>query len=399
MTEPAEGDVWKHAQKMSPRVARFVFGGYLVLAAAAIVLSWRVAPSALVPTAVFILVLATIVALLVQALSRPTGYPAAVALWAMLAGCIAVAILFVTSAFFGLPERGATLVARMLKQNELAILSGGDPAIYLGPGAVAIPGSYRADPDVNGDRFDRISELSKRAPLILKGTTVVLDAPAFHFGILRLEDVKLITRGQNVTIEAVRIETAGNVSIEAYASLPSSAPGAAGGQLKLIVYDRIRGQLLVDLSGTSGAKGADGRNGVTGAGGAPGENSAQSLFDCKHGGGPGGPGQPGGKGEDGAPGSQGGDGGTLFFVAADPDRLFNSIRFIANGGEGGQGGRHGTGGPGGPGGPGGHGGGFCGGGQAGPQGPSGPDGRDGAIGKAGNGGSVVKLNLDSEIPQ
>lgn len=367
-----------------------------MLAGAAIVLSWRIAPSALVPTAVFILVLATIVALLVQALSRPTAYPSAVALWAMLIGCIAIAILFVTSAFFGMPERGAILVARMLKQNELAIVGGSDPAINLGPGTAGIPGGYRAEPDANGDRFDRISELSKRAPVILKGATVVLDAPSFHFGTLRLEDTKLITSGQNVTIEAVRIDTAGNASIEAYASSLTPAAGSSGGQLKLIIYDRVRGQLSIDLSGMSGAKGADGRNGVAGGGGAPGENSAQSLFDCKHGGGAGGPGQPGGKGEDGAPGLPGGDGGTLFFVAADPDRLFNSFRFVANGGEGGQGGRHGNGGPGGPGGPGGHGGGFCGGGQAGPQGPPGSDGRDGAAGKPGNSGSVVKLSLDSE---
>jgi len=112
----------------------------------------------------------------------------------------------------------------------------------------------------------------------LKGTTVILDSPAFYFDTLRLEDSKFVTRGQNITIEAVRIEAAGNASVNSYLSTLSSTPSSSGGQLKLIVYDRILGQLSIDLSGTVGSKGADGRNGVVGAGGVPGENSAQRNF-------------------------------------------------------------------------------------------------------------------------
>jgi hypothetical protein len=58
-------------------VARFIYGGYLVLAVAAMMLSWRLAPSALIATSVIVLVFATIVTLLTQGLSRRNTYSAA----------------------------------------------------------------------------------------------------------------------------------------------------------------------------------------------------------------------------------------------------------------------------------------------------------------------------------
>lgn len=393
-SRPSPGEAATKAAKIAPRTARFIYGGYLVLALAAIILSWKLAPSALTATAVLIIVLATLVALLTQALSRRNSAPAAVALWCVLGGCILIAALFICSAFLGVPERGATMIARLLNQGDLAILRTSNPAVELSAISVRFPDAYKAAPDSTGDRFDRISELSKRGLVSLKGATVVLDGPAFYFGILRLDDSKIVTAGRNVTIEAVRIEAVGNASIDSYFPAPATGAGQSGGQVALIVHDRIRGQLAVDLSGTVGAMGAQGRDGVPGAGGGPGENSAQGLFDCKHGGGTGGAGQPGGKGEDGAPGSSGGDGGTLLLQAPDADQAARSIAFSAKGGEGGPGGRPGRGGDGGPGGPGGHGGGYCGGGQAGPPGARGPDGRGGIQGKPGNEGRVVKLGFD-----
>jgi len=115
------------------------------------VLSWRLAPSALIATSVIVLALATIVALLTQGLSRPNTYPAAIALWSVLTGCIILAILFMTSTFFGFPERGATIIARLLKQNDLAVLQGSNPAIDLGPGNVSLPAPYKTEPNANGE--------------------------------------------------------------------------------------------------------------------------------------------------------------------------------------------------------------------------------------------------------
>jgi hypothetical protein len=149
-------DMWGDALKLSPRVARFIYGGYLVLVVAAMVLSWRLAPSALIATSVIVLVFATIVTLLIQGLSRRYNYFAAIALWGILVGCAVLAILFMSSAFFGLPERGATIVARFLKPNELAVLRSSTPAIDLGPGNGGIPAPYRTAPEADGDRFDRI---------------------------------------------------------------------------------------------------------------------------------------------------------------------------------------------------------------------------------------------------
>src|SRR5207247_974301 len=81
----------------SPKTLRFLYGGYAVLAIAAVVLSWHRAPGALLGVAAIVVVLATIVSLLTYALSKRHTLPAMACLWAVLGIAILSAALFLSS--------------------------------------------------------------------------------------------------------------------------------------------------------------------------------------------------------------------------------------------------------------------------------------------------------------
>jgi len=69
-----EQGFWDWALKRSPKPARFVLGGYLLLAASGLVLAWRLSTGSLLVTAVVVLVCSLVVALLVRSLGRPQAH-------------------------------------------------------------------------------------------------------------------------------------------------------------------------------------------------------------------------------------------------------------------------------------------------------------------------------------
>jgi hypothetical protein len=395
---PSIGSSIRDAQRAAPTTTRIFYGGYLLLAMSAAVVSWKIAPSGLVQIALILVILTVVTSLLTVALSKPSNLAAQALLWLILVAlCISLGA-FISASLFGWPEPARILAARFLGQETLAASRATEGTLVRGDDAT-LPPEVSEPPHTAGDRFNRIAELSKRRTVTLAQGSIHVSGPLLHFGVLRLQNANLIFEGSELTIEAVRIEVEGQSAVRSAALTagPSNGTGASGGNLKLIVYDRISGKLSIDLGGGPGGKGPAGEQGVNGANGAPGENSSQSLFDCRHGGGQGGAGLPGGKGGDGGLGYPGGDGGALTLVASETSQAARAINFMANGGSGGRGGDAGRGGLGGHGGPGGHGGGYCGGGQAGPEGPPGPPGQPGPNGQQGHEGKFNVRDLAVEV--
>lgn len=88
-------------RKIAPVATEFLYGGYLVLAMAAAVLSWQRAPSSLFAVAVAIIVLTTLISLLTSAMARSRTWAAEVVLWAVLISAIVTVGLFISSSFLG----------------------------------------------------------------------------------------------------------------------------------------------------------------------------------------------------------------------------------------------------------------------------------------------------------
>jgi hypothetical protein len=383
--------------KAAPKATRFLFAGYTALALAAVVLSWQKAPGTLVPVAIGIIVLSTVVVLLVRAVPNSSTVAGNTLLWIMLSSIIVMELLFISSAFFGVPERGGVILARLLNSPDLALTSQSSGTIVIDANSSRWPSDAEQVLDIPGDRFDRVNALSHRPSVTIRGASVVSASAIIAVNILDLQNGTIVTNGSDVTIEAVKVlSSRGSIrSFEAPPAQPPSHPGPSGGRVTLVVYDKIVGRLNIDLAGSSGGAGNPGKVGAAGANGGPGENSSQGLFGCNHGGGSGGTGLPGGHGGDGEAGAPGGDGGTLAIQAKDPDVILRSISFTAKAGAGGPGGPGGQGGSGGRGGPGGHGGGYCGGGQGGPDGPPGEPGHQGPAGSSGTDGpQPVLQNLE-----
>jgi hypothetical protein len=397
-TGPTPAEVLHTDEKNALHTVRLLYSGYVLLAMAAVVLSWQLAPSILLPVALTIIALTLVIAIMSNIISRLNQRTAIVGQVVLFLFVTSTISLFISSAFFGIPERGAVIVARLLASNQLAVWRGKTASRTLDPGAVIWPTWVQEQPDGGSDRFAMIAALSKSPSLTVSGSRLPAKGH-LYFNTLRLEDATILTDGNDVTIEAVRIESVGKATIRAFERGDAAAIGRSGGRLTFIVYDQFSGRLNVDLSGGSGETGTTGRAGQDGATGAPGENSAQGLFDCKHGGGVGQRGGPGAPGEDGGAGRGGGDGGTFIVQSMNPDQILRNIDLTLNGGPGGAGGPGGRGGNGGPGGQGGRGGGFCGGGQPGPPGPNGPNGRAGPDGPPGREGSIITLSFDKGSPK
>lgn len=392
-------ELWDYAFRRAPVQARFLFGGYLLLAIAALVLASQVSLGSLGTTAAIVLASAAFVTLVVKALSRGDSSPAAgFVLWTVVVLAVAVFALFISSAFFGVPSRGSVLVARAFSLPELLVVKGGtDTGPLLSPENGAWPAAATVPLDVSGDRFDRLDALRKRPSLHLNAANPVRGGGVVFVNTLELKGEAIVTDGQDLTIEAIKIrsESGGLRSITPATGGGAVGPGSSGGRVTLIVHDRIVGRLTVDLSGSPGGIGADGRKGPDGAPGAPGSNSASSLFDCKRGPGRGLDGQPGQAGEDGQSGFPGGAGGTLVLAGPAPSILEAAVSRVLSGGAGGQGGRGGLGGSGGAGGAGGRSSGLCSGvGPSGSAGPRGADGKPGPAGPSGSEGAVALRTLN-----
>jgi hypothetical protein len=389
---------WDWALKRAPRPARFLLGGYLLLAVAGLVLAWRVSLRSLTMTAVVVLLSSVVVALLVSALQRRRAQGAAAfLLWAIVVLIVIVFALFVSSAFAGWPSAGAIIVAKMTDLPELVMRDGTPESVTTG----SWPSSATEPLDVSGTSVERIKALTER-PSLRVFATKPLGGGTVFVNVLDIVGESIVTNGQSLTIETNKIRSSGGV-IRAYQSDHSKAtagPGLSGGKITLIIHDRIVGLLTVDLSGQAGADGKDGGPGRPGPNGAQGGNAASGAFDCKHGPDGGQNGGAGGAGENGKPGEPGGKGGTLTLAGPDPERLRKAITFHPGSGEGGAGGKGGPGGSGGAGGAGGSSNGWCNG-----TGPRGADGLPGAPGNLGNQGSAgadgnlvtLKTNVQGEI--
>lgn len=380
------------------KAVRFLYSGYAALAMASFVLSWNKAPTSLWSIAASIVALTLIIAIAVNIVGHLNVTTALVAQITLLVFAIVMLALFISSAFFGCPERGSIFVASLLHSEELAIqrsdLRG---EIILPSDTAAWPEWTRERPGEGDDRFATIAALSKLPPLTLTGTQLHASG-RYYFNTLFLDGSTILTDGQDVTIEAVRIK-GNNATVRAFEERPESGSGRSAGRLTLIVYQRLDGELTVNLSGEKGAVGSPGSDGQKGAAGAPGGNSSSNLFDCRRGGGRGEKGRDGFPGEDGGPGGVGGDGGTLIVQAASASVILNSINFIRNGGSGGTGGPGGRGGAGGAGGPGGKGGGYCNGGEDGGPGEFGSSGHRGTDGQPGRTGSIITLSFKQGLPR
>jgi hypothetical protein len=393
-TDRLNSGFWDWALKRAPKPARFLLGGYLLLAVAGLVLACRISLRSLIFTAVVVLLSSVVVALLVSALQRRRAQgPATFLLWAIVLLIVAVFALFVSSAFAGWPRAGALILANLMDLPELVMRDGTPESVTTG----TWPGSATEPLDVSGTEVERVKALTER-PSLKVFATKPLGGGTVYVNVLDIVGESIVTNGQSLTIEANKIRSSGG-AIRAFQSdrkKVSDGPGATGGSVTLIVHDRIVGLLTVDLSGQAGADGKDGGPGRPGPNGAQGNNAASSAFDCSHGPGGGQNGGAGGPGEDGRRGESGGNGGTLTLAGHDPDQLRKSIAFGAQGGKGGAGGKGGPGGPGGAGGAGGSSNGWCHGtGPHGADGLPGSPGNPGSQGQTGAGGSLVVLKTNS----
>jgi peptidoglycan/LPS O-acetylase OafA/YrhL len=138
---------WDWAIKRAPRPARFLLGGYLLLAVAGLVFAWRISLRSLILTAVVVLLCSVVVALLVSALQRRIRGPATFLLWAIVVLIVAVFALFVLCAFSGWPPAGAILVARMMNLPELVMRDGTPESVTTGnwPDSTGVASLVRTD--------------------------------------------------------------------------------------------------------------------------------------------------------------------------------------------------------------------------------------------------------------
>jgi hypothetical protein len=396
------GSWFRLGLKHAPRQTKFILVGVVAIAAATVVLSSGFGLSVLVPAVLFVLVAGLFAALLSAFVASGGGPLGPFFGWGIVLLFFAVMVLFISSAFFGVPERGTILVGRMLKAPELVGRASAAPNAIRTVAAQTEIGMLPVDtriPLYETDRYERVSELAKRPGLQIENTRIMMkgnEARVLHLHTLNLRDGGIVTSGGELTLEVVNLHS-DNGFIRSFEDVKATngLPGTGGGHVTLIVHGKFTGVLAADLPGTAGSDGRPGSRGVRGSVGAPGDNAASGAFDCSRGAGRGRPGGKGGRGENGAAGAKAGDGGTLEIVAADPDAVRQHIRFSARAGAGGAGGSGGDGGPGGPGGPGGSPRGFCSGsgpeGDTGPQGERGDDGQPGAVGSEGR---VVQRILD-----
>lgn len=390
-------EFWDWAFKRSPKAARFLFGGYLLLAIAGLIAASAISLGALLKTAILLLACSLAVVLAIRGLSGgKLSWKAEVFSWCLVALMVLVLGLFVSSAFLGIPERGAVIIARLFDLPELISGSKAGRDASLAPSNGRWPAEVTSPLDVAGDRYQRLNALSKRPSLTLTQENPIRGGGSIAVDTLFLKGEVIFTDGQPLTIEAARIVSEGGKLAAFDATAAPSSSSRNGGTVTLIVQDRIVGKISIDLSGRPGPEGTAGAVGGKGGTGAKGDNASSGLADCQRGAGRGQTGGQGVKGGRAGDGGDGGSGGVLVVAGTDPSSLLRSIDFVAHGGALGQAGSRGAGGPGGDGGAGGDPRGWCqGGGPTGASGPQGELGDPGTDGKPGADGKLVPKVLDA----
>lgn len=198
---------WDWALKRAPRPARFLLGGYLLLAVAGLVLAWRVSLRSLTLTAVIVVLSSVLVALLVLALQRRRAHGAAAfLLWAIVVLIVIVFALFVSSAFLGWPAAGAIIVAKLTDLPELVMRDGTPESVTTG----SWPSSATEPLDVSGISIERIKALSER-PSLKVFATKPLGGGTVFVNVLDIVGESIVTNGQPLTIEANKIRSSGGV--------------------------------------------------------------------------------------------------------------------------------------------------------------------------------------------
>ncbi|MGH6681277.1 MAG: hypothetical protein ACREDL_20630, partial [Bradyrhizobium sp.] len=167
--DPSVAHLVAIGRRVAPAATGFLYGGYLVLAFAAVILSWKYTPSALVTVAVYLIILSVVVSLAAAALWRSPKLPAQVLLWVILIAVIVIVGLFMSSAFFGAPQNGAVIAAQLLHEDRLAIAANGQkPLVITGTQRLpdwAITQPYGSD----AGRFEKIRRLSLLTPVTING--------------------------------------------------------------------------------------------------------------------------------------------------------------------------------------------------------------------------------------
>ncbi|HEY6927565.1 MAG TPA: hypothetical protein VI653_29080 [Steroidobacteraceae bacterium] len=392
MKEEPRDEIAAVEKKVPRKVRDFLFGGYLAVAMAVSILTWGYAPSAIWPVVALLVITGVCVALLGSEIFRESRFPGQALLWAVVVFVVLLLGLFVSTEFFAMPRAGQETWARWLRNPALLSYPTEIGRAQIPAGTFQRPLPVFTSPLVLGavdDLYARKHALKERPSLVVEGALVTTDGPGTHQTIyvdtLDLEGGVILTKGGTLTIEANRIISNGG-TIRAFSEDPpptATGKGQDGGQVKIVVYDHVDGELMVNLTGGPGARGAKGADGLNGRAGAEGDHSSQSLFGCQHGGGRGENGAAGGPAGNGAPGFAGGDGGLLIVAGINPESLAKLITLDNSVARGGPGGPPGAPGAGGKGGSGGAGGGYCGGGEAGADGAAGATAVAGAEGPSG----------------
>lgn len=120
--------------KEAPLASKFMLGGLVVFAGGFIVLSWGKDLSNLIPAALGILIVGLLVALLAAAVTRTRlGWLGDLLAIALVAFVIGIMGLFVSSAFFGNPPRGALLLKSIFGIPDVNMPLPAAPAIAQTP--------------------------------------------------------------------------------------------------------------------------------------------------------------------------------------------------------------------------------------------------------------------------
>ncbi|WP_084627253.1 trypsin-like peptidase domain-containing protein [Mesorhizobium sp. LSHC422A00] len=386
---------FEDAIRSSPKsIRKVVNSAYAVLAISALLLSWKLAPEVLWPTAIAVFLLGFIVHLAAKGATGPaSSSQARTVSWFVIAIAVVVTSLFISAAFFRWPLGGTELLARIL--NQPSWMGPDETTTVTLRSAADIPPIAFATPEGRGE-FDRSVYLSKLPALKLyPHAKIEIDRrDLLSASTLDLNNGTITTNG-TFSIETLNLTGKGG-AIRARASdgkVPFGNSEAAG-DITLVVHSKLGGEFMVDASGRAGADGVQGTPGVNGAPGAEGEHSRSGIL-CESGPGRGQDGGRGGDGGPGGPGADGEDGGTIrILVVGDPKLVSAPGWLLVSGGKPGAGGPGGVPGQGGAGGNGGASGGACTGrGAHGSQGPSGNPGTHGADGKSGSDGEVTMEQL------
>jgi hypothetical protein len=239
------------------------------------------------------------------------------------------------------------------------------------------------------------AQVASKVQQTLKGEVQLSESRAVTAQRIVLDDLRLVTNGHRLELNAEVLEVRGSGRIRAFeGGVQDRKPGEPGRSAGLILLNarRVLGPAVqIDNSGEDGMDGRPGAPGKAGANGNPGTPRDWKPWTGCLGGKDGDEGGPGGRGGEGGPGGPGGNGGVVLLdLAAGGEAL--AAKAVSKGGRGGKGGDAGQGGPGGAGGAGAAGASVCGGTAVGKKGADGPPGERGKDGVDGAPGQVIDVS-------